>query len=127
MVNENDSDPVEPITDSILTSVKKMLGITEEYTHFDMDLIMHINSVFAILNQLGVGPSEGFAISDDTSTWSEFTSNKLELEQVKSYMYVKVKLIFDPPSSSAVIDSMNRLVNEFEWRLNVAVDPGEEV
>lgn len=111
--------------ESILTSIKKMLGIDEEYTHFDADIIMHINSVLMILTQLGVGPEEGFVIEDDTSTWVDFIpeANAAQLHAVKSYIYLKVKLIFDPPLSSAVIDSINRQIAEFEWRLNVAVDP----
>lgn len=111
--------------ESILTSIKKMLGIDEEYMHFDADIIMHINSVLMILTQLGVGPEEGFVIEDDTSTWVDFIpeANAAQLHAVKSYIYLKVKLIFDPPLSSAVIDSMNRQIAEFEWRLNVAVDP----
>lgn len=111
--------------ESILTSIKKMLGIDEEYTHFDADIIMHINSVLMILTQLGVGPAEGFMIEDDTSTWVDFIpeANAAQLHAVKSYIYMKVKLIFDPPLSSAVIESMNRQIVEFEWRLNVAVDP----
>lgn len=111
--------------ESILTSIKKMLGIDEEYTHFDADIIMHINSVLMILTQLGVGPAEGFVIEDDTSTWVDFIpeANAAQLHAVKSYIYMKVKLIFDPPLSSAVIESMNRQISEFEWRLNTAVDP----
>lgn len=111
--------------ESILTSIKKMLGIDEEYTHFDADIIMHINSVLMILTQLGVGPEGGFMIEDDTSTWIDFIpeANAAQLHAVKSYIYMKVKLIFDPPLSSAVIEAMNRQISEFEWRLNVAVDP----
>ena len=108
--------------DSILTSVKKMLGITAEYTHFDADIIMHINSVFMILNQLGVGPKEGFSISSDVETWDEFTNDNLTIESVKSYMYLKVGLLFDPPTSSNVLDARNRLVSELEWRLNAIAD-----
>ena len=108
--------------DSILTSIKKLLGISEEYEHFDADLIMHINSVFMILTQLGVGPSEGFRITDESEIWTDFISEPARIDLVKSYMYLKVKLLFDPPSSSAVIESMNRMINEFEWRLNVAAD-----
>lgn len=113
--------------DSILTSIKKLLGIAEDYTHFDTDLIMHINSVLSILTQLGVGPSEGFSISDKVARWNDYISDRSKIEMVKSYMHLKVKLIFDPPQSSAVMESMNRMISEFEWRLNVAVDPGEEV
>lgn len=108
--------------DSILTSVKKMLGITAEYTHFDSDIIMHINSVFMILNQMGVGPKEGFSISSDVETWDEFTNDNLTIESVKSYMYLKVGLLFDPPTSSNVLDARNRLVSELEWRLNAIAD-----
>lgn len=107
--------------DSILTSIKKLLGITEEYEHFDADIIMHINSVFMILTQLGVGPSEGFSITDKTATWDEFVSDN-QLESVKSYIHMKVKLMFDPPLSSAVMECMNRMISEFEWRLNVAAE-----
>lgn len=111
--------------ESILTSIKKMLGITEEYEHFDADLVMHINSVFMILTQLGVGPDKGFSISGKDEVWSDFLAEEKELELVKSYMYLKVKLLFDPPLSSAVIEVINRQINEFEWRLNAAVDPEE--
>ena len=105
--------------ESILTSIKKMLGITEDYEHFDSDLIMHINSVFSILTQLGVGPSEGFSIKDKTDVWSDFIPDDPRLESVKSYVYMKVKLLFDPPLSSTVMESTNRIISEFEWRLNV--------
>ena len=112
--------------ESILTSIKKLLGIAEEYEHFDNDIIMHINSVFMILTQLGVGPSRGFMITDSSSTWDDFLPEDSDnLQAVKTYMYMKVRLMFDPPTSSAVMESMNRMVNEFEWRLNVAVDPGD--
>jgi hypothetical protein len=110
--------------ESILTSIKKLLGITEEYDHFDPDIIMHINSVFMVLTQLGVGPSEGFRIEDELTTWDDFIStDDLRFEAVKSYMHMRVKLLFDPPLSNAVIESMNKMINEFEWRLNVAADP----
>lgn len=108
--------------DSILTSIKKLLGIAEEYEHFDSDLIMHINSVFMVLNQLGVGPAEGFSIADKTETWEDFTQNNLMIQSVKSYVYLKVRLLFDPPSSSAVMESINRQISELEWRLNLSVD-----
>ena len=111
--------------ESILTSIKKLLGITEEYKHFDPDIIMHINAVFMTLNQLGVGPSEGFVIEDDTSIWEDFISDTKKLQDVKSYMYLKVKLLFDPPSNSAVIDSMYRMIGEFEWRINLAAESTE--
>ena len=108
--------------ESILTSIKKLLGIEEEYEHFDSDIIMHINSVFMILNQIGVGPSEGFSIEDAESVWSDFIPIESDLQAVKTYIHLKVKLMFDPPQSSAHIESINRMINELEWRLNVAAD-----
>ena len=109
--------------DSILTSIKKMLGISEEYEHFDADIIMHINSVFMILNQMGVGPTAMFTISDKYAVWSDFISDTdPKMEMVKSYMYMKVRLLFDPPTSSAVMEAMNRSISEFEWRLHNEAD-----
>lgn len=112
--------------ESILTSIKKLLGITEEYEHFDVDIIMHINSIFMVLNQLGVGPAEGFSIEDKSSTWDQFMPDGAIRNTVKSYMYLKVKLLFDPPLSSTVTESVNRMVSEFEWRLNTAVENARE-
>ena len=111
--------------DSILTSIKKLLGITEEQTNFDQDIIMHINSVFSILTQLGVGPSEGFLIEDRRAIWSDFLEENTNLELVKTYVYMKVRLMFDPPLSSAVMDSINKIISELEWRINITVDPGK--
>lgn len=111
--------------DSILTSIKLLLGITEDYEYYDGQLIAHINSVFMILNQLGVGPPEGYMIKDKTDTWAEFLTDGTDLELVKSYVHLKVKLLFDPPSSSVVTESMNRMIAEFEWRLNVAAEHKE--
>lgn len=108
--------------ESILTSVKKLLGIDEDYKQFDTDIIIHINTVFMVLTQIGVGPSEGFSISDEYSTWEDFTDNKTFLNSVKSYMYLRVKLLFDPPLSSAAMDSLKKLADEFEWRLQVAAE-----
>lgn len=113
------------MNESILTSIKKMLGITEEYTHFDQDIIIHINTVLMILHQLGVGPKEGFAITDSYETWSDFLVDNKNIEAVKTYVYLKVRLLFDPPLSSSVTESINKLINELEWRLNVAVDKTE--
>ena len=115
--------------ESILTSIKKLLGIEEDYEDFDPDIIMHINSVFMILNQLGVGPSEGFSIQDAESVWTDFMPVGSNLAAVKSYIYLKVRLMFDPPSGSAVMEAINRTISELEWRLNVAADTsatGEE-
>lgn len=108
--------------ESILTSIKKMLGAEEGYEQFDTDIIMHINSVLMILTQLGVGPAEGFSIEDDIPTWGDFLDDSTKYESVKTYVFMKVKLIFDPPLSSAVIESMNKMINEFEWRLNMEAE-----
>lgn len=107
--------------ESILTSIKKLLGIPEDYNHFDADLIMHINTVFMTLTQLGVGPSEGFSIEDDTATWDDYISD-LNLHGVKTYIGLKVRLLFDPPGSSTVMESINRQINELEFRLNIEVE-----
>lgn len=107
---------------SILTSIKKMLGIPEEDSAFDNDVIMHINTVFGILTQMGVGSQDGFSITGYEETWDSFTENQTKLEMVKSYIYLKVRLLFDPPQNSSLIESINRLISELEWRLNVAVD-----
>lgn len=111
--------------DSILDSIKKLLGIAPEYTAFDNDIIMHINSVFFILSQIGVGPAEGFSIKDNSATWTDFVPNITNLEALKTYVYLKVRLLFDPPSSSAVAEAMNRQISELEWRLYIAVDPAK--
>ena len=108
--------------DSILTSTKKLLGIAEEYEHFDMDIIVHINTAFMVLNQLGVGPAEGFAIADKNDTWDEYIADPAKLQAVKSYLPLKVGLLFDPPASSAVKEAKEKCISELEWRLNVAAE-----
>ena len=106
------------MNESILTSIKKLLGIAEEYTHFDTDIMIHINSVFMILVQMGVGPDEGFKVESAADTWNEFTSDKLLYESVKTYVYLKVKMIFDPPQGGAVAEAYKQTISELEWRLN---------
>ena len=118
--------------DSILTSIKKLLGITADYDNFDDDIIMHINTVFMTLNQLGVGPAEGFRIEDDAAIWDDFikvdennpeTKTLQTLQSaVKSYIHLKVKLLFDPPLSSAVMEAIKQSINELEWRLNIQAE-----
>ncbi len=108
--------------DSILTSIKKMLGIEESYEHFDTDIIIHINSVLATLTQLGVGNPDGFSIHDKTATWNDYIGDEANLDAIKSYVYLKVKLLFDPPSSSSIADSYNRSASEFEWRINATAE-----
>lgn len=108
--------------DSILISIKKLLGITEEYTHFDQDIIMHINSALFTLDQLGVVSLKGFRITGESEEWDDLLDGDADLEAVKSYIYLKVRILFDPPSSSVLMESINRQISEFEWRLNVAVE-----
>lgn len=111
---------------SILTSIKKLLGIDESYEHFDTDVIIHINTALMALTQIGVGPSEGFIIKDKTAIWTDFVPEK-NIEGIKTYVYLKVKLVFDPPASSAVLESYNRMITELECRINYNVDtPTEE-
>ena len=111
--------------ESILTSIKKLLGIMSDYTNFDDDIIIHINTAFAILNQLGVGPEGGFMIVDANSRWEDYTTEK-NLNMVKTYIYLKVRLLFDPPTSTALIESINRTLSEIEWRIFLEGDPKPE-
>lgn len=110
--------------ESILTSIKKLLGIEEDYEQFDPDIIMHINTVFALLKRMGVGPSKGFSIQDADSTWDEFMGKDPNgiLESVKTYIYLKVKMIFDPPTGSAITEAIKENIKELEWSLNFEVD-----
>lgn len=108
-------------TQSILTSIKKTLGIVD-YDFFDADIIMHINSVFSDLNQIGIGPENGFCIVDETSVWNDFLSDSKQLQNVKSYMLLRVKLLFDPPSNSTVLASYEKQITEFTYRMYVTSD-----
>ena len=112
--------------ESILISIRSMMGPSETYEHFDSDLIMHINTTLSVLTELGVGPKEGFAIADDTATWTDFIGDRPILNMVKSYVYARVRLLFDPPTSSGVIEALNKNINEFEWRINHAVETSGE-
>lgn len=111
--------------ESILTSIKKLLGIEEEYEHFDPDIIIGINTALNILTQLGVGPIVGFSINDKTTNWKDFIPDISKFEMVKTYIHLKTKLLFDPPMSAAVIDVIKLQIQELEWRINELVDPGE--
>lgn len=104
---------------SILDSVKKLIGFESDYTDYDVDIIMHINSVFATLHQLGVGPEQGFMIEDNTAIWDEFTDENKFINSVKTYVYMKVRLIIDPPATSFAIAAIEKQIQELEWRLNV--------
>lgn len=108
--------------ESILTSIKKLLGIPEEYDHFDPDIIIHINSALMVLTQIGVGPVNGFSISDTSAKWKDFLPDERMIHSVKSYVHLKVKLMFDPPLSSAVLECHKEQIKELEWRIQVAAD-----
>ena len=104
---------------SILDDVKKILGLSSDYNAFDLDIITHINSVFSTLQQLGIGPEQGFSISDKNKNWDEFVANDNGYNLVKTYVYLRVRLLFDPPATSFHLESLNQQVKELEWRLNV--------
>ena len=108
--------------ESILTTIKQMCGIAEDDESFDQVIVGHINTVLADLHQLGAGPSEGLLIKDDSVKWTDFTQSNPRLANVVTYMYMRVRLMFDPPQSSAVLASFERQIKEFEWRINSAVD-----
>lgn len=112
--------------DSILLSVKKLLGIASNYKQFDTDVIIHINSVFLTLNQLGIGPDDGFSIAGESEEWSDYIpDNQLLLNAVKSYIYLKVKMLFDPSLTSSINDLMKEEIKELEWRMNLLADEPE--
>ena len=105
--------------ESILNSVKAFVGVSDEETYFDPELIVHINSVFSNLRQMGVGPEETFSIIDENNIWDDFTDDDI-FNEVKTYVQLRVKMIFDPPTNSSVIDAFERQIKELEWRLNVS-------
>lgn len=104
--------------DRILTSTKKVLGVPEDYTAFDLDIVQHINAAFSVLTQLGVGPSEGFVIEDDTAVWSDYITENITLSMVKTYIYLKTRILFDPPATSFLIEALNRQIEEYEQRIS---------
>jgi hypothetical protein len=104
---------------SILTSTKKLLGIDESYTHFDADVIISINSCLATLNQIGIGPSEGFSIEDSSAEWEDFVGEDTRMNLVRSYVYMKTRVVFDPPATSFVLTALQDQIKEAEWRLNM--------
>lgn len=110
------------MSDSILTSTKKILQVEEDYTAFDFDILTHINSAFSTLTQLGVGPEEGFMIEDATATWDAFLGTDPRLNSVKQYVFLRVKSVFDPPQSSYAVEAMKEQIKEHEWRLNVQME-----
>lgn len=106
------------MADSILDSTKKILGLSSDYTPFDLDIITHINSTFSILDQLGIGPIDGFVIEDNDPTWDDYSIPSNQLSLVKTYVFLKVRMLFDPPATSYLIEAMNNQIREHEWRLN---------
>lgn len=109
--------------DSILMTIRKLVCGDPYADHFDTDLLVHINACFSILNQLGVGPENGFVVTDETQSWSSYIADNHILNMVKTYITLKVRVIFDPPLTSSVLEAMNKEISQLEWRLNVAVDP----
>lgn len=107
---------------SILKSTKKILGLSPEYTPFDLDILTHLNATFAILDQLGIGPVGGFYVEDEAATWDEFGAQPNQLNLVRSYVFLKVRMLFDPPATSFLIEAMNNQIDQFEWRLTVMKD-----
>jgi hypothetical protein len=104
--------------ESILKSTKKILGLADNYTPFDLDVITHINAAFSILDQLGVGPDGGFMIEDETTVWGDYVAPLNQLHLIKTYIFLKVRLLFDPPTTSFLIEATNNQIKEYEWRLN---------
>lgn len=113
------STPTPDSRNSILDSTKKALGIDPDYDVFDPDITMHINSVFVTLNQLGIGPAEGYAIEGADEEWSAFLGNDKLLNNVRTYVYLRVRILFDPPSTSFTLDAMKQQIQELEWRISV--------
>ena len=107
------------MTQSILDSTKKMLGLAADYTAFDLDVITHINSVFSVLTQLGIGPERGFSIEDSSTTWDEYLGGNKRLHTIKSYVYLRVRVLFDPPSAGYVLTAVENQIKELEWRINM--------
>lgn len=115
------------MTESILSSTKQILGVSDDYTAFDLDIVTHINSAFSTLNQLGIGPENGYAIEDDTATWDAFFGTNLKYNSIKSYVYLFVRMLFDPPTTSYLIEALNKQREQFEWRLSVLREETEWV
>ena len=107
------------MADSILESTKKILGIDAGYVVFDEDIIMHINSVFSTLEQIGIGPVDGYMIEDNVPTWADFIGSDNRLNAVKTYVYLRVRMLFDPPQTSYHLTAIKEQITELEWRLNV--------
>lgn len=112
--------------ESILATIKKLLGLEADYTPFDQDIIVLINGSFMTLHQLGIGPSDGFSIRDYSSKWSDFVTNQVNLHGVQEYVYMKVRMVFDPPGNSFVMEALKQQCQELEWRMNVQAESVED-
>lgn len=113
--------------DSILISMSRLLGIDGGMDqHFNTDLVIHINTIFNTLCQLGVGPEKGYVITGIDEVWGDFLGGSIKLESVKSYIYLRLRLLFDPPTNSFLLDSIKEQINELEWRLNVTAE-GDDI
>lgn len=110
--------------DRILGNVKKLLGIDDAFTDFDVDICIAINTALSTLTQIGIGPKNGFKITSDETTWSEFIGERKDIESVKTFVYLKTKLIFDPPANSFLVNAIEKQLDELTWRLNVSEDVG---
>lgn len=111
------------MNESILGTIKKMLGYNQDTeTPFDLEIVNHINSAFTVLTQLGLGPTTGFSISDSTAVWSDIIPEGTNVESVKMYIYLRTKIVFDPPTSSAALETMKEQIKEYEFRINLEVD-----
>lgn len=124
-VNQNNENN-DTINESILVSIKKLLGLASSNNSFDTDVIIHINTAFMVLNQLGVGPEEGFSIKSSEEVWSDFVDDDEHLDAIKTYIYLKVKMVFDPPQHGPTEDALKESIREYEWRLNVKVENAEK-
>ena len=118
---------MDQMTDSILVSIKKMLGLDDEYTPVETDVLVHINAAFMTLCQMGIGPKEGFSVTDYDQTWSDFLTNKVMLGGVKTWVYLQVKMLFDPPTNSFVMDAYKTQAEQILWRLNVQAESVERM
>lgn len=112
--------------ESILKTIKQLIGCPDDFEQFDLDLAIHINSAFAALTQLGVGPKEGYRITSPDNVWSEFEEDTQKSSLIKDYVYIKTRLLFDPPTSSALMDSLKEQLKEMEWRLYIMYYPVSE-
>lgn len=112
-----DPDPDDPFIASILICIKRLLGLEADYTQFDPDIIVHINSAFSTLNQLGIGPTEAFSIASDVAVWGDFIEDRKDIELIKTYIYLKVRLAFDPPMTGYLVEALKSQILEYEWRM----------